>query len=384
MNNTHLRNTLWYSAFTCAFALLLGFSGAAFADAGMTMDREIPGTGGYVAGEVLEVHVVLDTAAELSALAVQETLPAGWSFAGNVNAVGAAMSPQMGDDGTISWIWIAMPSFPATLKYKALVPAGTAGVQTMVGSAIYRTMTSGELTTEPAYTNVSKAILEMSRSAGAYVPGEAVEVAVTFEQREEVELTALALNETLPEGWTYAGAVNLHGASIQPQIGDGGTLTFIWVVMPEFPVQISYLAQAAASATGAQILSGNAVYRTNGSELTTVDSVTEVAQAEAEEEAPVTHSADTDQDFQVSLPECLRLIQFFNSNGYGCSADTEDGYAPGADNFDCNPHDSDARNQDWQIELSELLRLLQFFNSEQNAYHPADGTEDGFAPGLGS
>ncbi|MCC6144553.1 MAG: hypothetical protein IT368_12170, partial [Candidatus Hydrogenedentes bacterium] len=358
MNKTHLQNTVWFSATTCILAVLLGVTGTAFADASMTMGRNIPGTGGYVPGETLQVEVVLETSAQLSALAVQETLPAGWTFAGNVNAQGAAMSPQIGDAGTISWIWIAMPAFPATLKYKVAVPAGTAGVQTMVGNAIYRTMTSGELSTEPAYTNISKSVLEMSRSASDYVAGDAVEVAVTLERREEIELTALALNETLPAGWTYAGAVNLHGASIQPQVGDGGTLTFIWVVMPEFPVQISYLAQAAADSTGAQLLSGNAVYRTNGSELTTATVDTEIQEVEPVVEAPVTHSADTDGDFAVSLPECLRLIQFFNSNGYGCAAGTEDGYAPGSTDFNCMPHDSDARNQDWDIELSELLRLL--------------------------
>ncbi|MFA6227875.1 MAG: hypothetical protein WC668_01680 [Patescibacteria group bacterium] len=44
-------------------------------------------------------------------------------------------------------------------------------------------------------------------------------------------------------------------------------------------------------------------------------------------------------------------------------------------------HDADT-NQDNKIELSELLRVIQFFNMD--GYHacPEEGTEDGFCPGL--
>lgn len=99
------------------------------------------------------------------------------------------------------------------------------------------------------------------------------------------------------------------------------------------------------------------------------------------------HSADQNQNNQISLSELLRVIQFFNSAGYRCAAspgDTEDGYIPGAGaNHSCTPHDSDYNPQNWVISLSELLRLVQFFNS--GAYHACPGmeppTEDGFCPG---
>ncbi|HPO13461.1 MAG TPA: PASTA domain-containing protein [Candidatus Hydrogenedentes bacterium] len=94
------------------------------------------------------------------------------------------------------------------------------------------------------------------------------------------------------------------------------------------------------------------------------------------------HSADPDGDYQISLSELLRVIQFYNSNGLHCQEGTEDGYAPGPGDTSCTAHSSDYNPQDWRINLSELLRLIQFFNS--NGYHacPGEDTEDGFCPGL--
>ncbi len=94
------------------------------------------------------------------------------------------------------------------------------------------------------------------------------------------------------------------------------------------------------------------------------------------------HTADNDGDRAVSLSELLRVIQFYNSQGYHCDGLGEDGYAPGTgDDYTCLPHDSDYQAADWRITLSELLRLIQFYNSA--GYFRAVGTEDGFAPDPG-
>ncbi|MCC6144827.1 MAG: hypothetical protein IT368_13560, partial [Candidatus Hydrogenedentes bacterium] len=92
------------------------------------------------------------------------------------------------------------------------------------------------------------------------------------------------------------------------------------------------------------------------------------------------HSADTAPDLRISLSELLRVIQFFNSNGFHCEGGTEDGYAVGPGDTSCAAHDSDYNPQDWDISLSELLRLIQFFNSD--GYFPTGEGEDGFDPGL--
>jgi hypothetical protein len=95
------------------------------------------------------------------------------------------------------------------------------------------------------------------------------------------------------------------------------------------------------------------------------------------------HTADQDGSFTVSLGELLRIIQFFNSNAFGCAEGTEDGFAPNAPDQSCCPHDSDYNpsGPSWSIDLTELLRFIQFFNS--GGYHPcpANATEDTYCPG---
>jgi len=98
---------------------------------------------------------------------------------------------------------------------------------------------------------------------------------------------------------------------------------------------------------------------------------------------PPCHTADQDCDNQINLSELLRVIQFYNSSGYHCQVGTEDGYAPGlTGDHTCTAHSSDYNPQDWQISLSELLRLIQFYNS--GGYHVCEGSEDGFCPGVGA
>ena len=93
-------------------------------------------------------------------------------------------------------------------------------------------------------------------------------------------------------------------------------------------------------------------------------------------------------DYQISLSELLRVIQFYNSGALHCAVppdDTEDGYVPGiGEALDCCPHSSDyaPTGPDWKIALTELLRLIQFYNSSAYHYCPAGETEDGFCPGL--
>jgi len=93
------------------------------------------------------------------------------------------------------------------------------------------------------------------------------------------------------------------------------------------------------------------------------------------------HSADTDGDYIISLSELLRVIQFFNSDGFHCQAGSEDGYAPGPGDTACVPHSSDYTPQNWRLNLSEVVRTIQLYNS--NGYHTQCHSEDTFAPGPG-
>ncbi len=94
------------------------------------------------------------------------------------------------------------------------------------------------------------------------------------------------------------------------------------------------------------------------------------------------YTLDQACDHVITLSALLRVIQFFNSNGFHCQPGTEDGYAPGPGDVSCLIHDSDYNPQDWHISLSELLRVIQFFNFGGYHYCPEEGTEDGYCPGL--
>ncbi len=88
------------------------------------------------------------------------------------------------------------------------------------------------------------------------------------------------------------------------------------------------------------------------------------------------HTADQDQDNDINLAELLRVIQFYNSDGFHCAADTEDGYTPGSGDDTCVLHDGDYAPLDWQISMSELLRVIQFYNAP--GYESCPDGEDGF------
>jgi len=97
------------------------------------------------------------------------------------------------------------------------------------------------------------------------------------------------------------------------------------------------------------------------------------------------HSIDADADGAISLNELLRLIQFYNADGYRCDMESEDGYAPGTAgegrDESCPAHASDYLDADGAISLSELLRLVQYFNV--GGYSVCGGSEDRFCPAAG-
>jgi hypothetical protein len=109
-----------------------------------------------------------------------------------------------------------------------------------------------------------------------------------------------------------------------------------------------------------------------------------VAMGWEKEEVSPFHTADQDTDSVISLSELLRVIQFYNSSGFHCQEDSEDGYAPGAgETSDCIVHASDYNPRDWEVNLNELLRVVQLFNS--GTYHLCSigeqtSTEDLYCP----
>lgn len=101
------------------------------------------------------------------------------------------------------------------------------------------------------------------------------------------------------------------------------------------------------------------------------------------------HRADWNgaPDNKIDLTELLRVIQFYNSDGYHCAAPgdpmSDEGYLTGPGDTTCRPHCADYNPQDWRIDLSEVLRIIQFYNSGgyRACLNGNPPTEDGYCPG---
>lgn len=217
---------------------------------------------------------------------------------------------------------------------------------------------------------------------GFYTPGREIVVETTILAPDNLNVTALALAETLPERWAFTRVLDDGGAVVVPEFGDSGQVRFVWAAVPLFPVTVRYSA-GTFTANGPQAILGHAAYRVGGGEELT-SQVTATPLGEGWNEAHC-HSADYNRDWTISLSELLRVVQFFNLGEIGCgNGDTEDGYVPSAaDLLSCTPHSGDY-DADWLLELQELLRMIQIYNSPNGAYFVAEEitTDDGFVPGM--
>ncbi len=109
------------------------------------------------------------------------------------------------------------------------------------------------------------------------------------------------------------------------------------------------------------------------------------------------HDADTDENFRIDLAELLRVIEIYNTRfgtsrtgAYGINGATSDGFEPNA-SVDgprtlSRYHSADT-DQDAQLSLAELLRLIELYNTRlgstrTGAYRVNDGTSDGFEPNF--
>ena len=238
--------------------------------------------------------------------------------------------------------------------------------------------------------------------------GASLEITVDVSKNSTDTVYAFGIIESLPEGWVYEGLVHntSPGVFIAPETGAAGMLEFAWIEPPAFPVKLTY--SVITNGLGGTVL-GQGLYRYDDAEqktLVRLSSVTSAGRAlnsltqnMALSLSPLSpgggsrsvsdcqvHSADYQgQDYIINLSELLRVIQFYNSNGFHCQTGTEDRYAPGPGGQSCDTHDSDwsSPGPDWTIDLSEVLRISQFYNSDGYRYDHSQTTKDGFKPGTG-
>lgn len=94
---------------------------------------------------------------------------------------------------------------------------------------------------------------------------------------------------------------------------------------------------------------------------------------------PVPHDADTNKNFVIETAEVLAVIEYINAGRYGCGPNFT--YVGGGTDESCEPHSSDYDPQDWEISLPELLRLIQLYTAGAYEDCRAAGiSEDGYCP----
>ncbi|GAB5558930.1 MAG: hypothetical protein SynsKO_05770 [Synoicihabitans sp.] len=229
-----------------------------------------------------------------------------------------------------------------------------------------------------------------------YVPGGTVSVNVAINFGASV--TELGISVLLPddvgsESWSFVSENST--AQVRPRAGDTALAEWAWTALPSSPVDFTYVLNAPAAATGDISLTSLIELRAGSVGLQAPVNPDPLVLPQA----PATHTADTNGDFQFSLSELLRVIQLYNTRvgttrtGRYVPAEsaTEDGFrtdsatAKGAPPTFTNFHAADT-NRDAEISLSELLRVIQLYNfrsgtTRTGQYKRSDGTEDGFAPG---
>lgn len=107
--------------------------------------------------------------------------------------------------------------------------------------------------------------IALERAAGAFTPGETLTLAITITAEDDSNISALGLTETIPDGWTFVSVDGENGQipAIPPTEGDTGDLGFIWVAVPEFPVNFTYTLQVPEDAEATADITGRVDYYEN-------------------------------------------------------------------------------------------------------------------------
>ncbi len=283
----------------------------------------------------------------------------------------------------------------ATLRSLALpnvVPAN-AGVYTVVATNIHGTATSLPAVLTVDTTVVAPTATQSVAPPGGYVAGSTLLVNCTLTYPGTA--TGLGWTVTLPAGWSYAGGGGAEG-DVKPSLGATGTLEWSWSTPPTSPVNFSYTLNVPPGETSIRSLGATVLVRS----ATAVQTVTATPTPLLLIPLVALHSADTNQDFALSLFELTRVIELYNTRlgttRTGCysvatTAGSEDGFVvdsarAGSVVVSLSRYHSADANKDGKFSLTELTRVIELFNtragtSRTGAYHVQTGTEDGFAPG---
>lgn len=208
--------------------------------------------------------------------------------------------------------------------------------------------------------------------------------------------TALSWAVLLPTGWSFAASAGSAGDQ-GPLVDQTSEVYWAWTNIPQSPVSFTYTLNVPAGQAGLTELVA-LVGVSNGTSLQFLATPDPLGVPQV-----MTHGADTDQNYQISLVELTRVIELYNTfNGTvrtgayvvqssAGALQTEDGFAADPSRLSTATvtlsayHSADS-DRDGKINLVELTRVIELYNyrtgtNRTGAYHVQTGTEDGFEPG---
>jgi hypothetical protein len=218
-------------------------------------------------------------------------------------------------------------------------------------------------------------------------PGGRVTISNQF--TSDRSLTSLRWSVLLPDSWSLAEWTG-PAATSEPLIGDQSLLEWSWTSAPTIPFEFTYVL-AAPGGEGLNFQLG-ASFEVQGDGLDDSGLVLRDPLILR----PGFHSADTSRDMRLGLSELLRVIELYNTRSgssrtgrYKLNATSGDGFEP--DSRDLAEgglpprHHSADTNQDGQLSLSELLRVIEIYNTRAAStrtgrYRIDPTTQDGFSP----
>jgi len=298
----------------------------------LAMSRALGGDGTYAPGGTVDVTITLSAEGSgepVRAMGIEEFLPAGFVFDGVVSDRRPDLAPPAGRTDKVEFAWFNIPEFPFSFTYRLRAGENAAGTAEIRGETLYRTsgpehrtgievtplhQTGAAPTPAPAAqapaaeeapaapgieaqavpipapappaappsvpqsaSQPATGQLSMGRSAGAYTPGQSLEIAVELGFEGDAALTTLAILDTVPSGWAFEGAGGDAAPDIVPQDGKDGNLAFVWMRPPTLPASFTYTVRVPDDADGSQRISGTGVWSTGGLERHTEPVITDVS-----------------------------------------------------------------------------------------------------------
>lgn len=285
----------------------------------LTLTRTIPDAADFANKETIDVNVRIEQAAgndPVRAMGMQEQIPAGFTLVEFDGPRKPDVRPPAGARGTLEFAWFQFADgfFPAEFTYRLKKDGDAAESPQISGQVLYRT-SGEELRTDvvtsllgtgaataaqstpaaeaapapeamPAEATAEVAPLPtpaqifLARGAlvPAYAPGQPLDVEVVLEREGDAPVSAVAVVDSLPPGWTFEGIKGGTAPPIKPAAGTKGNLSFIFIEVPEFPIKFTYTVKPAEDSTGEQAIRGKVAYRSENSPLEGTEVVTAIPQ----------------------------------------------------------------------------------------------------------